>query len=217
MKLSDLIPSTQDIQREAFDRSTVNIEAVTRAMLTAYREIVASGPSSSIDFDAVRPLLETLIQYVTGDPAFCDSPLVSNRADLRKGIWLKGDYGTGKTTAFNVFRRMNSFVHLPNPIKGRTVSCHQIHELARAGDGFMHVLEGASHIIIDDLGREQPVYGQYQAKALIETAYLRRIRLHASTNYTREQLSEKYGHGVGDRIAEMCNLIQMPNAETFRK
>lgn len=214
MKIDDILKSAPGVRREARERMEVT-DQFRAAFWAAYREQIEQGPNREIELDTVRDVIKLLIQYVTNDPDFEANPLVANRADLRKGIWLVGEYGTGKTTLLKTFVRLNSWCKVPNPILGRWHSAHDITAMAERNESIP--LDGVRSIILDDLGREHEAYGRYKAGVLIEQLYSKRIKLHASTNFKRAQLAEMYGDGAADRIASMCNMVVMPSKESFRR
>lgn len=158
-----------------------------------------------------RALLNGLFLYFTGSP---DSPY-----DLRKGLWLDGSIGTGKTTLMNVFREF-----LITFRRGFLISTAA--EIANAYgvsgnlDTYLNNANGYSgkpvEICIDELGREQiPAmhfgnklnvlqhilhqrYGLWQSRGVIT---------HVTTNLTPGNVKSKYEDFIFDRCRQMFNII----------
>ena len=160
-----------------------------------------------------KELVSGLFLYFTDNP---DSPY-----DLRKGIWLEGTIGTGKTTLMRVLREF-----MIQQRKGfRMDSAGEIACIyAGTGDLDTYTLnvngysEKPIELCIDELGREQlPAnyfgnklnvmqyilqqrYGYWQSKGL---------RTHVTTNLDTKKLKEKYEEYILDRCRQMFNIITL--------
>lgn len=172
-------------------------------------------------------IVSLLCYYFSGDERF-----ELEGYNLKKGLCLFGGVGVGKTTLMEKFfqNQRQSFV-----IK----MCREIED-EFAGDGDKILKQYAipkpisinsdpyGHQIVgycfDDLGTEPPskYYGKnvdVMAEILLNR-YDRRlpfIQTHVTTNLNTDEIYQRYGSRVSDRMQEMFNMIAFPSSCKSRR
>lgn len=173
-------------------------------------------------------VLRLITQYFAKNKEFenfKDKKVALNRMDLRKGLLIIGGVGCGKTSMMRTFqsigqrimqKRNDSFMYF------QMISCNS---LVREFEGleqrekewfFERNLKGVKYF--DDFGTEGDAsnFGKVNLmKNILEERYLKGKKCHLSTNLMLEEIEEKYGFRVYDRIKEMFNVIVM-SGESFR-
>jgi DNA replication protein DnaC len=83
---------------------------------------------------------------------------------------------------------------------------------------------GNHTLIIDDLGKEPKFFGEEKLAEVINLFYERRFKsevmpmvLYITTNLTIDEISERYGYSVLDRIIEMCEIVNVTGESTRQK
>lgn len=147
----------------------------------------------------------------------------------KKGLFLFGPVGVGKTKCLEVFNKFFSTTWREVNEQEFNYEFHSFQiitapeiALKTALDGFKMIYYYASlPLCIDDLGMESPVFN-YGTKidALAELIYLRHrkgCRTHATSNCTPEALENLYGTRIYDRMREMFNFIVFdPDGKSLR-
>lgn len=134
--------------------------------------------------------------------------------DSNKGYLYHGPEGNGKTTT------------MKNTVNGRVgfYSSNDIvciaQESGPAGLRY-HVRNKWNEIIIDDIGHEPTTTKHYGTEIqpivfFITECYVIGKKLHITTNLTFDELKDKYGTYVVDRLKEMCEWISF-DGPSFRK
>jgi len=133
----------------------------------------------------------------------------------RKGIYIHGDVGTGKThIAYALFAEFPKF-----KIKSKLYNTTELfYKLRRDFDlpygekdnVYDELLDFGGLVILDDIGAEKPSeWIAEQFYLLINSRYNRMIPTIFTSNLSLSQLSEKIGERVASRIAEMCTVIKI--------
>lgn len=115
------------------------------------------------------------------------------------GVMLAGGVGTGKTM---FFRSLKVKVETLSPLRMLPIRLEDIAERIRDLDG--------SEVVVDDIGAE-PVYNNFGSRLdllpwLVEERLAAKGRTHFTTNLPPEDLAERYGARVMDRIRELCKV-----------
>jgi len=174
-------------------------------------------------------ILKHLCAYFTADPRSAYDP--------RKGLFLCGGVGIGKTTLMEFFQRnqkasyrivscrdIESAYASPDPATGGEKAIHQYSfnfQVAINSNPFGHVMYG---YCFDDLGTE--VVGKHYGKekeVMIEVLLNRYDKhidffmTHMTTNLSSGEIKDRYGMRVFDRMREMFNIIDFPITEKSRR
>ncbi len=174
-------------------------------------------------------IVKHLCAYFTNDPRCSKDP--------NKGLFLCGGVGIGKTTLMEFFQRNQKASY-------RIVSCRDVESAYGSNDkenGGENAIGQYSYnfkvpinsnpfghqwigYCFDDLGTE--VTGKHYGKEkevmieVILNRYDNRIAFamtHITTNLSSQQVRERYGIRVFDRMREMFNIIDFPTTEKSRR
>lgn len=127
----------------------------------------------------------------------------------RKGIFIYGDTGTGKT--YNLYALENkwrikvyNWVEIMFEIKDKIAKGHSVLDYVE------NLINCNTGICIDDIGAEkQTEYSQEIFYLIINKFYTREKLLFMVTNLSITEFQEKYGDRLFSRIVEMCNLLEI--------
>lgn len=154
----------------------------------------------------------------------------------RKGLWIWGDIGTGKTTLLHIIRNYCALVR-PVDSDGTTYGfcinnaidvCSKFASKGYEGLSFYVTSERDDNIsrqAFDELGSEARMTQHYGCvenvfQYILQRRYERHDGInnitHVTTNLTPEQIKDNYGLRIYDRCKEMFNFIALMG-KTFRK
>lgn len=194
-----MIEPTQSIN-EAQNQAQ-GIEVSEQEIRSKQEHLKAKGYSDFYDPEAHRQLAEHYLKMRRGDT---------------HGFALLGNVGTGKTLFCTQFLRTRlitaiQIVELYNEIGFNDAFRQRVHGVYRDAN----VEKGPHSLVIDDLGAE-PVgkrYGETRevlADVIAERyAYWHKyeVRTFITANLTGQQIDERYGRRISDRIGELCTVI----------
>lgn len=171
----------------------------------------------SVDRDNDK-VIEALCKYFVSDPQF---ETMGEGWSLKKGIFLMGGVGTGKTTLMKLFSRNQkqcfqlasaryaadlyeqdgekAIEHFSNPIRETGLDSRFFYQTELA-------------LCFDDLGTEKTPVVRYGNKTnvmadILLNRYDAKLTTHLTTNLMPEELEPMYGSRVKSRMREMFNLI----------
>lgn len=150
------------------------------------------------------------------------------RLDPRKGLWIWGNIGTGKTTLLRVIDRALTRIHNRTADDDfqitKWITFRTALDLADCyvDDGPLSIRRaaGIQRLAIDDVGVEPIAASHYGTPSnVIGELLMRRYELmgrndrlryqtFATTNMAPDELAGRYGERVYDRLGEMFNFVQ---------
>ncbi|WP_298527908.1 hypothetical protein [uncultured Christiangramia sp.] len=166
--------------------------------------------------EANEKIILTLLPYYVKLPTFNKHKLIKNEASLDKGILLYGDLGVGKSMLFEIFHRMGRHLYNSNntdfwfpKISTGSFVDQYMNSLKDNCSTFNLDAHRRGNLYIDDLGFERKAFNNHE---LIGELLFERYRNNAltfvTTNLSPKQISGRYGARIGDRLAEMFNIIK---------
>jgi len=137
--------------------------------------------------------------------------------ETRKGIYLHGESGTGKThIAYAIAKYVEEAMHIKVKIYNSPNLFASIRD-AMDGEyrGFMRdLLEYKGLLIIDDVGAEKPTEWVFeQFYRIINHRYEQKLPIIFTSNLSLESLAEKLDGRIPSRIVEMCEVIELGGAD----
>jgi hypothetical protein len=165
----------------------------------------------------------TLISYFAKNKRFYDSRIIQNTKSLSKGLLIIGNCGVGKTLTMNAFSRCNQILgYCGNNFKVTT--CNNVVRRYDAKgqmaiDAFME-----QSWYFDDFGLEDEGMNFGKKSDVMKLVIEERsdlfnrsgVKTHMSTNLVPDEIKERYGVRVYDRLFEMFNIIIYPRQESYR-
>lgn len=166
-------------------------------------ETLKGNGSSPVFDDSNKTIIRKLFSYMM--------------SDSKKGILMYGSIGTGKST---LMRAMNRFYRKSGMRKEVCIETSAINiasKYAEVGDEVFDVLGKPynENYFIDDIGleREASHYGNRinVIRDVILTRYEMRNskKTYITTNMNINELGERYGFQVLDRLKEMCYFVNL--------
>lgn len=148
----------------------------------------------SLGFEFDRQSSAMLVKYIEAIRSGC-------------GLLVTGPVGVGKSAFFGI--RGVPVLSMLDAVK------HPIHEISAALESY-----GKTGIFVDDIGAE-PVFNNYGTKMeILPTILEARLRTKAVTSFTTnlsvEELHERYGARVFDRICSLARLVRLDGGSKRR-
>lgn len=180
--------------------------------------------------DANRPVYKLLCFYFACDKRFYDlaAELKIKNPDLKKGIFLSGNVGVGKTLLMRIcsanmrqsFRVKNAKA-IANEYEANGMDAVEKYNHANSAagsfDNFYHSQVG---LCLDDLGTEDIKTYMGNRKNVVGDIIEARYSnfcvghlLHATTNLTPAELDSYYGPRVTSRLRQIVNLVELPGED----
>lgn len=203
-----LIKANELVQRPQKALKTLNPEE-TKVLVWQLCQGMANqrGFNFRVD-DTNRAILRELTLY------FSNSPDCSY--DLRKGIALIGDVGTGKTLLMLIFQALAQCTQIKQFSFASTQQVFDTVAFSQKQDTLEQFY--MKHFCFDDLGQEPSSLQLYANEvSIMEKVITERYNrftkgyclTHITTNLNTEELRERYGLRVYDRMKEMFNVISV--------
>jgi len=159
-----------------------------------------------------------LMKYFCKDESFLkDNFFSSQKPSFSKGILVMGDVGVGKSIFFEIIRAMGKELYEKTGsndlwFKSETapnIVLDYMNSTKNKQSNFSYEKLKKGKMLIDDLGFEDLAFNKndFIGKLLFERHREKSITF-VTTNLSYDQLIEKYGERVGDRLGEMFNVIK---------
>ena len=182
---------------------------------------IGKGIDPRFDIDPVKESYTELVKYFHGDDSF--------RGDLTKGIMIQGPTGTGKTLAMQIMKIYQTIDDVRFVFNQKVYRMNfEVININDMINGFMvNGFDGIDAycnryvLCLDDIGTESEIVKYYGNDLdvvghIISERYAKRMLTFATTNFTMNDIEDKYGDRISSRIYALFNFITMTGRD-FRK
>jgi len=175
--------------------------------------------NTDLDFEvdgSNKSFLQHFCKYWNREVAF---EVIAN-ISLKKGLFVFGSYGTGKTTSFRIIQNLAKQYQVKE-LWFPSISTQEVVDRFNMEKNKEDVIRYFSKgtFLFDDLGSETAgnnIY-QYGKEEVFVRILLNRYRnfeklgtkTHITTNLGLKQIEERYGNQLADRFIEMFNLLKL--------
>lgn len=133
-------------------------------------------------------------------------------ADLKPGILLYGNYGAGKTTMGKAIAELLNNLGYPM----RSITARDIANLVAIDPEAFNTLKKENKLYIDEVGREPLIAKNYGNDKnpfieMLEYRYDKQLFTVLTANLTDEEIVDRYGPYIDERIAENFEKINYEN------
>lgn len=158
--------------------------------------------------NATAWMVKNMMYYFGNDPA-CDWP-------LRKGLLISGNIGVGKTWLFEIFRDVSRKFLKAGGKNFKMTTCEKVYTAYEDDQQQAREKYCEGNWCFDDLGTEDMITNDYGTKRLpiveILTHRYGKFKAyhyltHLSTNLSPEEIRERYGERVFDRLMQMMHVV----------
>lgn len=166
--------------------------------------------------------IELVCQYANQEPEF-----EKEGRELQKGLWICGNFGSGKTQLMRAFKELNQKMGITVGFQtcgDMNKRYMQKDEMTQERQGMIGIHTFISPVdkiarIFDDLGEEEPYVVDFGNRFsimahILNERYKHNKTTHITTNLTMKQVLERYGGRIESRIAETFNIIKLGSKAT---
>lgn len=193
---------TQECLQGVFPKRNLHVTNISKEeLLEVVKEIVQTDGQEIFRPEAVERQVDILSRWLRGDSEF----------STKTTVFLWGNVGTGKTTLLRALKKVleqkNKVVHL--------FLAAELSDWAAVDAEKFRQEKTAAFLAIDDLGEEPEKvmnYGTpiYPIRTLLEERYSLLSPTFISSNISPEQVGERYGERVADRLGQIAFSIKFP-------
>ena len=206
----------------------LSYDELRQAMYVIYQRHIPAGEVITFT-ERQREVVQAVIRYAIGDKT---GPL-----SLRKGLYIHGDYGRGKTLLLRVLRDALQAAYVGIYIKDQdqripaanvrpyTMTTYEriVDDVQQAGKTNIIKQYTLADYCIDDLGYiEESKLNLYGTKVdlvskivkVMHNTYMQRRHTaqyrvyHFTSNLDPDRMTELHSEGTYSRLSEMCNIIR---------
>jgi len=192
------------------------IEVTEQAIQEVQKQLTAGGYTSDYDAEAHRKLAEYSVRSSKGEP---------------RGLFAYGHCGTGKTMFVLRYIKNNDrnirFLTAVEIAKQyiATGATQEWEEYVHGHYIDESVKIPVKPLIIDDLGNEPTAKRYGETREILDHVMSRRyafwqdtgVKTYVTSNLTGQQLDDKYGRRVTDRLREMCFVVKFEGKSARRQ
>lgn len=183
-----------------------------------YREAVKYYKSKNRNFivdESNKSFLDIFCKYFAQDPVF----ETQHKGELRKGLFVYGSNGTGKTSCFEIMQNVSKIYNI-NQVWISIVYTHKVVELFNLSESGKtdYVIQNYSKgkCMFDDLGTEKEAsnYGKENLfERIMELRYNQFLengtKTFVTSNLSYEEIETRYGKRIKDRFYQMFNVLHL--------
>lgn len=216
--VDDIIKNLNSVHLRPVSRRTQLLPyAVAKEAFILAANRLTGGPEGKFEYNEFnKPVIEQALKWFIADPT-CEY-------DLNRGLCLIGYVGTGKTHLFRIMDYICQATYNPQA-QFKQYSCHTISK--EISNDVKQLTRYYGHTaLFDDLGSEPAevkIFGNSTA-VMADIIFEREKRheranliTHFTTNIKPQQIEERYGTRVYDRLHKMCNFVFIPQNFSWRK
>lgn len=162
---------------------------------------------------------------------------LNNQEDNRKGIFIVGNFGSGKTMLMKAYAEFNNrhirkesvVVHITTDLNILYLKIDKWSEKPQKMglDAIKYIYSDSDSCerVFDDLGAEETTVQDYGNKFsvmahVISERHRNRLKTHFTTNLSMGKLDSAYGGRIESRMNEMCHILVLGSSldsQDFRK
>jgi len=172
-----------------------------------------------------KQAIELVCQYANQEPEY-----EKEGRDLNKGLWLCGNFGSGKTQLMNAFKEIKTQIgdkvgiQTCGAMNSRFMKRDEMNGEPARYEGIKFFINPHDKVerIFDDLGEEETTVVDFGNRICIMAHILNErykwkgngVITHITTNLTMDQVKEIYGGRIESRIAEGFNIMKLGSKTT---
>lgn len=184
----------------------LNISFVEAGII--FQSIIQLSGKNLIYTETEKEIIRNLIKYFLNDG--------TGKYDIKKGIYMYGFYGSGKTQLLQLFQ---AFTNLLNYNKFDKINYKILNDKIKIqGIKAAENISKYNNLFVDDLGflNESKINSFGNTYDLLmsivneryEKWFYSNIKTYYTTNILIDNIKEIYGEGISGRIIDSCNLIK---------
>lgn len=162
------------------------------------------------DLEAIVPL-RYKNAWLENTPKNIQEWVVSEKPEEKRGLFIYGNCGTGKTFIMQSIRKNLKLEDVRNLFWNSTELASHFREEATEHNTTIHsLLEFGGVIMIDDFCAEK--YSEFLEECfyrVINKSWDKMTPIIISSNFSLKEISERIGDRIASRIAGMCTVIEV--------
>ena len=236
MDLKKILSEIQQQQSTQIDKISHDPLTTPEKMLRAFLkrldkkvQINSKGSRSLVLDDEFERAVTLVSMYTNNDPNFEKE---SDQFSLNKGLWIAGNFGSGKTILIETYKDARSFFGIKVGIQtcvDMNLRFMKVNEISREKARYEGIKTFSNKFdqterIFDDLGEEETTINDYGTKVSVMAHIISErykgmrngCKTHITTNLSMTQIRERYGGRIESRVSEMFNVIYLGSKSTSK-